>query len=204
MIAPPEMNHLRLMKLPDNGLRYVSDTLRKGGPLASSLSPVTEGDAWTYLPTGSDVDSLNYREGGVLNPEEAFDVQRAMCALLAGFVSQSPSNIVLFEDQAFNIGDPAVGHDVYIFECEGVLYHFRTELTGRGTEDQFADAVGIASQYPTIILLGSARGEIPQKAAIPYPAAQHLISDIRHAFVGSYDEEGFVIWSRRKDELLRF
>ena len=201
MITPLEMNHLRLVKLPNAGLSYVSETLQKGGPLASSLNPISEGDAFTFLPAGSDVESLNYREGGVLTPEEAFEAQRAMCSILSEYVDRTPSNIVLFENQSFNISDPAVADDNYIFECEGVLYHYRTKLTGTGMEDQFADALGITSQYPTIILLGSAIGQIPQKTNISHSIAQHLITDMRHVFVGSYDEEGFVVWSRRKNEL---
>ena len=195
------MNNLHKRQLTCDGIKYVCETLKRGGPLASAVNISSIGEAWTYLPETSKVVPLDYSEGGVFNPDEAFEAEQTVSALLFNFLHQSSSNVALFEDQSFRMNDPAVADDKFIFECEGVLYHYRSQSHG-GRGDELQDAMGVASQYPTIILLASARRELPQQVAIPFTRAQEFIKDVRHVIVGSYDEEGFIVWSRNKSELL--
>ena len=188
-------------RLGADALKFLYEQLANGGPISATLKLSPGGVLWTYLPPSAVQlqDQRHLEQGGAFTSESASEILREVLVFVKAFLQEDASSILLAEDRFFGISDPPNSRDQYIFEWRGTTYHYRTHLFSAAHPQDFEEAIGSASNYPSILLLTkiSSLEILPKRGQIDDALAAELAENIIHVIVGAYDEEGYLIWSNR-------
>lgn len=188
-------------QLGEVGLEYVRARLSDGGPIAEQhLEHLNYGFVWEFIPDNSGgVQTSDLSQGGRYDATEAKLVTNAYALFFRDFLGRSPSHILLSEDQLFRMNDRCMLDKEGLFEYGGVTY-FHFPLGGEQlSKSSIEGAISRASQYPSIVLATRRTfdEDLPSRGVLQKAHALMLGEQVQHVLVGAYDEEGYVMWSRR-------
>jgi hypothetical protein len=190
-------------ELGPEAFRYVCSQIEQGGPLTSALKLSPAGSVWAFIPSGaaSSQRAEDFGGGAVFTAEDAYEILRHVIGFIAEFLDRNSLTVVIAEDQFFKLSDPPnLGHRL-VFEYGGKTYHYRQSAEQDSNLRAAEQIVNEVSHYPLILILTRipSNASLPNRGAIDKYVANALVSGIEHVIVGAYDEEGYIIWSRKPD-----
>jgi hypothetical protein len=203
MIGTVGMNEIAQVQLGPNALRYLWSQLEQGGPFVTKIGQLPAGRIWGYLPVSAigkqEID--DFESGAAFTPESAHEILQRVHNFIAEFLDVDRSNVVIAEDQFFQLTDTPNADQDQVFRYEGKSYHYRYGADREPSRISAEQIMRQASHYPWILVLAKTSSDVPlpRLERIENGLVKSLIERIQHVIVGAFDEEGFLIWSKEPD-----
>jgi len=188
-------------QLGEIGLEFVRTQLSEAGPMgAAHLKHLDQGFVWEFVPAHTTaMPSLNQLIGGRYNASEAGSLTAAYVVFLREFLLRNSSRVLLFEDQFGKADDPCMLDRKNFFVWEDAMYFYFPCKSAQVRDSAIEAALPGASHYPNIVLATRLTfyEPLPTRGLLSREQALALEEQVRHVLVGAYDEESYVMWSRR-------
>lgn len=214
-----KVSELREFSLGAEGLRYVASHLSWGHAFSKCVLErvdLSRGEVFTHLPPAvPTAEVVKFDQGGKLPtpPQETWRKTEGGVAIpipstrphlvqtISGFLS-GPGSVCVLENADASRSEP------WLERCEGRLAFFGDEVyhvLEATTDEEAIDVsirraqslwtfVGALTSLGNRLSLPDDRGELTQEIV------DSLAERVEQVFVGAYDLEGYVIWSRPKGE----
>lgn len=185
-------------------LDHVRDRLSLGNLLASRVSalPLESGSVSTLLPervNPSKVsNSRTLREGGIAEPSESREIERAVAEFISGYLSRSERQLAIFEHSLANASDPWVAKcEIPLFVQGAKIFFYLTQSDAQPDRILLTMRAARTALAMMAVLTNLGTLEtITDRQSVPSELIEVLAENTQHVIVDAYDGEGFLVWSR--------
>jgi hypothetical protein len=194
-----KMKDLKEFRLDEAGELYMAECIRWGNTLSSFVTrnvDLKQGYVHTYAPPETTMTKLaDFNSGGLV---KARHTTTHLVDMIQTFLSGGTDRIVILEDVTLRKGDPYldVTANEVLFHGDEVYYLLRHDAGA----NRINLAVTDAGQNRRFVGLMTMSAQLHQMRPGQRDATAGLLDELsRHTqriFVGAYDDEGYVIWTR--------
>jgi len=190
---------LKEFKLGSEAISYIRSQLGLGYSLAQHLLnlPLEQGQVTTYLPAlTSDEAKRSFDKGGVVDRSE--EPLHKVVTLVSAFLREQVKGYAVFEGFWRDRSLFATAKEQHLFYEPEAIYYFASSANPDPVYIEAAVRAG--RSYPYIGVLTSlpeGKPDIQSGTNVTSQQLRELASRAQHIVVGSYDDEGYLIWARR-------
>jgi len=188
----------RISKLGSAAIEYLRSYLWPNRPLSRGLAslPLEKGDIFTWLPAALDPDQVDLHEGAL--GLSAIDSHNLLTSFVSRYLQEHANGIAIFEDQVASAGDAWLASEPCPYVVHGTsLYFYRTSNDAR--TELVSKTIAKAVDWRSVGALISSDEDtsaFQQRQEVGGLLLERLGERAEHMFVGAYDGDGFLVWSR--------
>ena len=194
---------LREVELDENALEYIKEELASGDALAGFLLDslnFEQGITRTFLPNDLiDEKNIDFRSSVAKEYRAMYsETHEKIAGFISAYLSQQENRLVIFETLASPNNPLLKERKLQHFTHQRNVYSY---LTRRNLDEQGASKIILGARgYPCIgILTSFSDGEafLHQKS-VTDDILQKLVAETEHIIIGAFDEDGFILWSKKR------
>lgn len=195
---------LHEIDLGDTALEYIKEELANGDLVAKSLLQQIkfgQGFIRTYLPDDvKDKATLNFRDSVAKDYRSMYtETHKWVVDFITAYLSQQKNNIAVFETLV-SLNDPCLQKiKLQYFSNKQKVYVY---IAGdRYVKEWGRQILREARGYPCVGILTSLFNvkTISSEHSGSDDFIQLLVKETEHIIIGAFDEDGFLLWSKRRE-----